>query len=462
MVNCYLSTLEQGPRQGKLRVRGIPGMKNFTLLPDSPMRGLLQIDGGNRLFAVAGSTVYEILNDGTPVAQTGNIALNSHPVTMVTNGFQIAIASAGLLFMLNGVGPGAPGVVTPVNFTDGTPVQAATVDFLDQYFIINKVDTKQVFISNLAPDGATWDQGNTALKEGYPDNIARVLADNEQLWLFGTDTTEVWQDTGALFPFERIQGAVLKVGTSAPYSVAAARGYRCWLWNNVVYGAYGIDPQRISDYGVEVALASYGDTSDAEGWMQIAGGHTFYVLNLPRARRCWVYDITQKCWHERGLWQAGQFGVYRGRVYARAFNKELVGDPVTGQIYELDYATFTDAMGAPLRRLRTADYLVEDMHNVRYNQLTLDMDTGVGLDVAPSDPGYDPQLVMRYSDNRGKTWSNELQASMGRVGQDDIRVIFNQLGASRIGKTFEVVVTDPVYFGVNTAQLKLGHWEEGR
>ena len=90
------------------------------------------------------------------------------------------------------------------------------------------------------------------------------------------------------------------------------------------------------------------------------------------------------------------------------------------------------------------------------------MDTGVGLDVQPGQPGYDPILIMRYSDNRGKTWSNEREARMGMIGEDYIRVIFNQNGSSRLGKTFECVVSDPVRWVVNSAYLRIGQAEAGR
>lgn len=468
MRNCFLSTIEQGPRKGKIRLRGIPGLKDFSLLPDAPLRGALAIDSGNRLFVVAGQTVFEVFGDGTFLAASGNVSLNQHPVTMATNGFELMVASGGQLFKVEGVAPGEPAVVSAVEFTDpntGEPsglVNAATVTFLKNRFVANIVGSRQVAVSNLAPAGAVWDPTDVAFKEGYPDNVSRVLADNEQLWVFGFDTTEPWQPTSAVFPFEPIPGAVLKFGCDAPYSAAAAAGYRFWLWRNVVYGAYGLDPQRVSDAGVEQALRGYADTTDAEGWCQIFGQSVFYVLLLPSARRCWVYDLTHKAWHERGLWKNGQWDIYRGRVYARAFKRDLVGDPETGMIYELDNNTFTDAGGVPLRRQRTADYIQQEMKNIRYNQLTIDCDTGVGLDVGSDEPGCDPQMIMRYSDNRGKNWSSELQASMGRIGEDDTRVIYNQLGSSRIGKTFEVVVTDPVPLSINGAYLKLSPPEQGR
>lgn len=425
------------------------------------MRGLLEIDGGNRLFAIMGASVFEVFADGTFVEQIGNINVNAHPVTWCSNGFQLAIASGGLGYIVDGGSPA--GTVSPILFTDGTPLRAATITFLDNYFIANEVDSKRVFISNLAPDGAIWDPADVKIKEGYPDNVATVFADNEQLWVFGNDkSTEVWAPSSDNFPFERINGAVLKFPTTAPYSVAGALGHRAWLNGCVVYAAYGLDPQRISDYGVEEAIKTYGDTSNAEAFAYVLGGHIFYFLIFPSVGKVWVYDASTKAWHERGLWSAGRYQQYRGRCYARAFGKDLVGDPTTGIIWELNANTYTDAGGEILRRQITAPYLTNQNRNIRYSQFTLDCPTGVGLDVGPDSPGYDPQVIFKYSDDRGQTYSNERQASLGRIGETKTRVIFNNNGSARIGKTFDCVVSDPVPWTINGAYLRTSGPEVGR
>lgn len=461
MVNEYLELVEKGPRAGKFRARSIPGPKLFATLGTDPMRGMLEVDGGNRLFAVMGGGVYEVFSDGTSIAQAGGVNVNSHPVTMAGNGFQLAIASGGIGYIVNGGVPA--GTVVPITFTDGTPLRAATIVFLKNRFIASMVDSRSVFISGLTPEGDVWDPADVKLKESYPDNIARIYADNEQLWLFGNDvSTEVWAPSTDVFPFQLIDGQVLKYPTTAPYSVAGALGHRAWLNANVVYAAYGLDPQRISDSGVEEAIKTYGDTSNAEAFAYVSGAHIFYAISFPSVGKTWVYDASVKAWHERGLWDRGQYRQYCGRIYARAFGKDLVGDPQTGIIWELNDSTFTDAGGVPLRRQITAPYLTDQNRMIRYSQLTLDCDTGVGLDVPSGQPGYDPQVIMRYSDNRAKTWSNDRQASLGKIGEVNTRVIYNVLGSARIGKTFECVVSDPVPWSVNGAYLRTGAPEVGR
>ena len=463
MRNLYCETIEKGERKGKNRIVGIPGLKTFATLAGGPMRALLSIDSGNRLFAIAGGTVYEVFANGTSQALVGAIAMDSHPALMSTNGFQIAISSGGYLYLANGGSPA--GTVQPITFLaadGGGAVQAGTLTFMDQYFIVDQINSKTIFISNLAPNGNLWDPGDTAQKEGYSDNIARVYCTNEQLWLFGFDTTEVWQDTGALFPFQRIQGALMSIGCTAPYSVASYLGILFWFWNGSVYYSPSLTPQRISDYGVEQAIKSYGNVADAEGYCYTSGGHIFYVLTFPSVGRTWVYDLSLQAWHERLFWQNGQWQQYRARVYARAFNMDLVGDPLTGTIYQMDRLTYTDAGGVPLRRERVCPYIQEEEKMLRHNRLTVDVDTGVGLSVAADQPGYDPQMIMRYSDDRGKTWSNERQASMGMLGMDKTRVIYRQNGSSRLGKAYEIVVSDPVPVSINGAYLELGTRETGR
>ena len=80
----------------------------------------------------------------------------------------------------------------------------------------------------------------------------------------------------------------------------------------------------------------------------------------------------------------------------------------------------------------------EDRQSI--NSFGLDMETGVGL---ATGQGSDPQAVLRYSTDGGHSWSNEIPAPIGKVGEYDTRVIWHRLGRAR-DFTFEVTVTDPV------------------
>ncbi len=483
-INYYLERIEQGPRAGQLRLRQIPGLRSFCTLPTRPVRGFFDGSPG-RLFAVGGSQLYEIIlnHDGvtgtagaylagpgplfvpvwTPGASYGYVGNGTNPAIITSNGFQLAIASAGLGYVTSP--PAVPvtgqplSPVIPIIDTQGQPLQAATMAFMDQYFIAGIQNSKQVRISNLAPAGAVWDPGDAAIKEADADNIQRVWVDSpggELLFLFGQLTMEIWQNTGGLFPFTRVSGAVYPIGCDSAWSVAGRKGLRFWLWRGQVWGQIGTAlPQRISDYGVEQAIKgySYYDQINAEADCYTDGNHTFYSLSFIEAGETWVYDYAEKSWDKRLYWNNNQWNRYRPRLFAQQWAMNLGGDYETGDIYVLDPKVFTDAHGVPLRRDRIAPYITQEMKNVRFNRLTLDMNTGVGLSVAQNQPGWDPQIGMRYSKNRGKTWSNWRTQSLGKIGEDDKRVFFTQCGSARIGWTAHTSVTDPIDASINGAEL---------
>lgn len=472
-INFYGEVVEKGPRAGQQRLRQIPGLRGFCVLPTVPVRALWA--GGLRLFAIGGSQLYEIYQDGTVSPSLGNVGIDSLPAEISSNGFQFAIASAGVGYITGGPLVPIPGHpsdqgVIPILGTDGQPVLASSIVFLDQYFIASITNSKQIRISNLAPAGGIWDPGDAAIKEGYSDNIVRNWVDQPGgtiLYVHGAETLEFWQDTAGLFPFGRIQGGLLPIGCDSAASMAGLNGMHFWLWRGTVYMAAGTAfPQRVSDYGVEQAIAGFPqqniagysdyDQHNCEGSCYIKGGHTFYSLSFPEAGVTWVYDTATQSWHKRLYWKNNQWGRYRPRMFARQWSLDLCGDYQTGQIYVLDPNVYTDANGTPLRRDRIAPYITDQMKNLRMNRLTMDMDTGVGLNVAPNQLGYDPQIGMRYSTDRGKTWSNWRQQSLGKIGETNKRVFWTQMGNFRIGGAIQVSITDPVEASINGAYIDIG------
>ena len=70
-------------------------------------------------------------------------------------------------------------------------------------------------------------------------------------------------------------------------------------------------------------------------------------------------------------------------------------------------------------------------------------------------PGGDPQVMLRISNDGGKTWVAESWRSAGKVGEYLQRVDWNRLGCAR-RRVFEVSVTDPVSWRIIGAYLELG------
>ena len=70
-------------------------------------------------------------------------------------------------------------------------------------------------------------------------------------------------------------------------------------------------------------------------------------------------------------------------------------------------------------------------------------------------PGYNPQAMLRWSDDGGHTWSSEHWTSMGKIGEYGYRTIWRRLGmtAKLRDRVYEVSGTDPVKLAIMGAEL---------
>ena len=75
----------------------------------------------------------------------------------------------------------------------------------------------------------------------------------------------------------------------------------------------------------------------------------------------------------------------------------------------------------------------------------------------PAAPGYDPQVMLRWSDDGGHTWSNEHWVSIGKIGEYYRRAIWRRLGMTLKlrDRVYEVSGTDPVKIAIMGAELIL-------
>jgi hypothetical protein len=100
---------------------------------------------------------------------------------------------------------------------------------------------------------------------------------------------------------------------------------------------------------------------------------------------------------------------------------------------------YTTATRTP-RRMRVAPHLHQGNQRLVYNRLTVDMETGVGLN---DGQGEDPQLMLQISNDGGHTYGNEIWQTFGRQGEYRTQVTFRRLGMAR-DRVFKLVISDPV------------------
>jgi hypothetical protein len=389
-----------------------------------------------RAFAVADNKFREIYEDGT-WDERGTLNSSDGIVQLSNNTTQICLVDGnyGYIFTL---ATNAFTVITSSGWRG-----SKTVDFVDDYFIFVAPDTGVYYISQLG-DGTTEDPLDFASAEGLPDNLVAAKALHREVWLFGTDSVQVASDTGAaLFPFETIQGAFIEYGCAAAYSVAKSANTIFWLGNDkegqgVVWMATGYMPQRVSTFAIEYAIQRYSDISDAIGYTYQEDGHYFYVLSFPTGNATWVFDVNLQLWHERAYFKDGKFSRHRANCHMFAFGKHLVGDYASNLIYEQSLDIYDDN-GQEIKVVRAAPHISDEdaLEYIFHRRLQIDMETGIGL---TSGVDSDPQVMLRWSDDGGHTWSKEHWKSAGKIGQYLARAVWRALGRSR-DRVYEMSMT---------------------
>lgn len=440
-VNFYPEIIEAEAGANKMALYPTPGATAFLTVGDVGTRALFSMNG--RTFAVVGAGFYELFATAT-ATKWGTVTVDMYLATISYNGV------GGQLFITSG-GDGYCFVLATNTFSQVLTNEATMGAMLDDYFIAFNILNGKVRLSNLN-DGTTWDPTQFFLRSTQPDPWQTMIVDgNRQLWLIGEQSGDVYYDTGALNqPFAPIPGSTFRYGTISPFGPALAGNTLCWPSRNaegagIVVAARGYVPTPLSNYAVDASIASMAKNAsitDAEAVVYQDQGHTFYNLNFPLGRDTWSLDVDRGLWHERSTWNIAQNrdDVWRPRVHCYAFGKHLVGDRATGTIAYLDPTVGTEADGTAIRRLRRAPTVRNEHRLVDYRKLEILMETGLGT---VSGQGVAPTVLLRYSDDGGRTWSNERPCGAGAMGQYRRRVYWQQLGHSR-DRMFEVVMSDPI------------------
>jgi len=378
-VNWYPEKLQSAGATAQTVLYPTPGVDRLaTATTGGVGRAHFYQDG--REFAVIGAVLYEVDSSGA-LTNRGTLALDDRPATITTNG-----DGGGQLWITSG-GNGYcydldTNILTQVTAMDGKCSQGG---FCDGYFLALDANTSTLYLSALF-DGLTWAPGlDFAQRSLAPDRWRAMIVANRMIWLFGTETSEVWYDTGDTFPFAPHPSGLIQYGILAPSSAAIAGTEVLWLASMrsgrvAVIKATGFTPEVISHYPFEHAAQQYSDVTGAIADVYSEAGHTFYVLSFDLDRRTWAWDAETNLWSERASWhpEQRQFTTWRPRYYARAFNQHRILDASGAHLYRMGVDLTGDVDGLEIRRLRRAPAIVKENKLIFYRSFELDLEPGLG------------------------------------------------------------------------------------
>lgn len=403
-------------------------------------RGMVVVAG--RTFGVRGGYFQEVVGD-SPIIR-GNLSSNSGKVgicyCLPPNGeFQILVVDAehGYVYQASDdswtVLTGAGGD----NFLGGG--SQATFCAGRAYVLIP--GSTQMQCSDLY-DFTTWSTEAyfTALSLNTP--ILALASNGDLLYAFSSDGFEVFNNQGAnasagsglaIQPMRPMLSGD-KIGILAPHSALFSERFVYWLGGNdegrgVVYrhDGGGGRPARVSTHSIERNIADLSTPSDALGWTYQSLGHVFYALTFQAGNKTIVLDTVTALWHFRawrepigGVLNAVPFvatAILDGDILAMDFNN--------GKVFHLNDEVFTDA-GNPIVRERIMACIPKESDNLTFYQSVELFATIGNTPVGQSDP----QIMMRYSTNRGMTWSYERWQQAGGSYRYDARTKWTGLGAA--------------------------------
>jgi hypothetical protein len=472
--NWYVEFIESQKGKSAAALYPTPGTSiAYTIPGGGPSRAKLEIN--SRCFEVSSTNFVELFANGTfnIIAQVTNDLL---PASMVASPQQLLIAAGGNLYVYQlqtqanrALGNGVAGTFVQIpnaNFTlpGGAIGNPSMVEYIDGFFIVLLRNSQTIYLSTPL-DATSWPALNIIVVSVFSDNVQSICENQRRLWVLGRKRSTVYYDSGGLNIFDVDPSGTIENGALSVNGFCRADNSVFWLdqeerGGGIVRRASGYTPVRVSNHAVENALQGYvrsGSTlSDCVAYSYEEDGHTFVVFQFPTAQKTWAYDTATGMWHERAYWNisTGLFSAHKSANHAFAFSKHLIGDPGSGNIYQQSIPIasgsawkFADDFGNPIKRIRRAPHVGLEFKRMFYSELHVDVETGLGpqpplLDGAGN--ARDPLLMLRFSKDYSKTWSNEYELPCGQAGQYRKRVRRSRMGSSKTGMVFELSATDPI------------------
>lgn len=367
-------------------------------------------------------------------------------VTMADNGIELCIVAEpdgitlGKSYIF--VEPATLTEITDVNF-DGP---ANSVRYIDKFFNFVKDDGKKIFNSPLASGLGPYDPLDFTDAVADPDKIVAQEIYRSNMYLIGTETTQVFEDIGrSPAPFRAIQGAVIDIGIFAPKTVALFAGLFVFVGGGVneapsVWSVSGKSKTKISTTAIDNELGNLTDSQLENLFTLVYSEQGAFFFGIVFPDTSFWYDARNQRWHERQSTVDENLTRYRVAAIVTAYGRLIVGDAIDGRIGVLDKDIFTE-YGEVVQRFAITKPFDNFGKPLFVAFLELVIESGVGLtgDV----DGADPKVTLFLSSDGGRTFGAGLSRSMGRTGEFTKRPRWPRLGRFDRSVVLKFEVTSP-------------------
>ena len=408
MVNCYL---EGAPARSKAPVAVVPshGVANWCTLAN--LKGANRIKGVPYIVNIDGLYSVNSAGDATQLAAQ----MFQYDALIEGDGTNIVVLHNELGYVWDGS--------SLTQISDADFPAATWIGSIDGYYPVIEKDSGRFWINETAYDPTTWNALDFETASVYPDNLIWGIVDKKEIILFGDESGEFFYNSGnADFPFERVPNGFFDIGIWSRYAAGRNSNSVFFLGDDgVAYQLNGYLPARISGHAFEQAVEGY--TGDCRVFTWKESGHSMVGYKFDTA--CWVFDLNTQLWHTRETYQGS---TWNACFVIKGYGQDhLVGAATLGKLTPDLFTEFGDI----LRMKCVSASIYSDKVEIEHDVLNLDFEAGTG----PAD------VMLRFSDDGGKTWSDPIVESTGELGDYEGRVIFGPLGTAR-DRVYEVAISD--------------------
>lgn len=409
MINCYL---EATPPGSKSPAAVIPsyGIEEFNDITD--LKGGSFINGV--MYVVGDGGLYSIDSNGAETLLT--TFAHAQPAQIIGDAVgNIVIITDGNGYVWNGT------TLTQINDVDFP--NARWMGLINGYYITSDRNTGYIYSSELTYDPTSWlanDRDNADLN---PDNILWGMVDKRELYLFGDKSTEIWYyDAGSNFPFAPVPNGSFNIGIMCEYAAGTIGNSIYFMGNDgIVYELNGYTPVRISTHSIESKIEGFTKSCRCLTWSE--SGHA--MVGFKFAEGTIVYDLSTQLWNYRRTYNSKTWDV---DFIINGYGGYYTGGPTLGKLTPDLFTEYGDIL-----RAECQSAAVYNKNNLLpHDRLELIFETGVG----------DAQVMLEFSDDGGRTWSNEIWEGLGSTGEYAHRVMFYRLGSSR-DRVYNYSISDP-------------------
>ena len=403
-----------------------PGIEELPSIGFGPGRGFHKFQKDETLFSVSGTQLYR-QDSGFAAVLVGTIS-GTGRVSMADNGLVICIIvpdGNGYFYDISG---GTLSQITDSGFLSFG--QTTSVVLKNNRFVYSTDDEMYVGSDILVNNGKSFDPLAFDDAEISSDPNLRVMTIKNELYIFGSETTEVYQAySDPTFQFLRIHGATIDKGLKSRFGVIEFDNSFLFLGNGkgekpaIWLGGSGM-ATKVSTAAIDVAIQRYTDTelSSVFAWSYTQDGATFCGFTFPD--ETFIYDATASSLQQKPVWHQRESDGSRWRPndVVTIFGNIVVSDYFDGRMGRLRRDVATE-YGNTISRETTGIITMNDSISFKISSVELNATSGTSPVT-----GDERVIELQYSLNGGRSFSSAGTRSLGRAPDYLTRQIWRRIG----------------------------------